>query len=101
MPRALTTRTIETLKPGPVRKEIPDGYLPNLYLILQPSGVRSFAVRYRIGGGGRGRRSVKYTLGSYPAIDLKSARELGAQAPSPTTDNCLPHMYCPVGAIVY
>lgn len=75
MPRTLTARTIETLKPGPKRKEIPDGYLPNLYLILQPSGVRSWAVRYRIG-----RRPRKYTFGSYPAFDLKAARELGAKA---------------------
>jgi integrase len=42
---------------------------------LQPSGARSFAVRYRLGG-----RSRKYTVGPYPAIDLKTARALASQA---------------------
>jgi integrase len=71
----LTARAIATLKPGPIRKEIPDSYLPGLYLVLQPSGAKSWAVRYRAQG-----RTRKHTLGSYPAIDLKSARELAARA---------------------
>jgi integrase len=75
MPRALTARSVETLKAGPRRQEIPDRHLPSLYLILQPSGARGWAVRYRVGG-----RSRKYTIGPYPAIDLKTARELGAKA---------------------
>ena len=33
------------------------------------------AIRYR-----HGRRTRKHTLGAYPALDLKSARELGAKA---------------------
>ena len=73
--RALTVRTIETLKPVKERREIPDAYLPGLYLIMQPSGAKAWAVRYR-----HGRRPRKHTLGGYPAIDLKSARELGAKA---------------------
>jgi integrase len=75
MSRALTVRTLETLKPGPARKEIPDKLLPALYFILQPTGRAAWAVRYRIG-----RRSRKHTIGPYPAIDLKTARELGAKA---------------------
>jgi hypothetical protein len=43
----LTTKTIETIKPTAVRQEIPDALLPGLYLVVQPSGARSFAVRYR------------------------------------------------------
>jgi hypothetical protein len=73
--RALTVRTIETLKPVKERREIPDAYLPGLYLIVQPSGAKAWAVRYR-----HGRRPRKHTLGGFPAIDLKSARELGAKA---------------------
>src|SRR5262249_22157881 len=57
------------------RKEIPDRYLTGLYLVLQPSGVRSWAVRYRSHG-----QSRKHTLGSYPAIDLKTARALASKA---------------------
>ena len=70
MARALTIRTVETAKPAPERREIPDAHMPGLYLVLQPSGTRSWAVRYRIGG-----RPRKHTLGSYPAIDLKAARK--------------------------
>ena len=75
MSPTLTVRTVETIKPGPNRKEIPDRHLPGLYLVVQPSGVRSWAVRYRSGG-----RNRKHTLGSYPAIDLKTARTLASRA---------------------
>ena len=75
MARALTTRTVETTRPGPERREIPDAHMPGLYLVLQPSGARSWAVRYRIGG-----RPRKHTLGSYPAVDLKTARNLASKA---------------------
>jgi integrase len=73
--RTLTVRTVETIKPGPDRQEIPDRHLPGLYLVVQPSGAKSFAVRYRSGG-----RTRKHTLGSYPALDLKTARTLASQA---------------------
>jgi integrase len=75
MPRALTTRTLETIKPGRKRREIADRHMPGLYLVLQPSGAKSWAVRYRHAGTPR-----KHTLGSYPAIDLKSARHLASRA---------------------
>jgi len=71
----LTSRAVETIKPTALRQEIPDSLLPGLYLIVQPSGARSFAVRYRHHGKPR-----KHTLGSYPILDLKTARELGAKA---------------------
>ena len=71
----LTARTIETIKPSTGRKEIADRHLPGLYLVLQPSGAKSWAVRYRSAG-----RTRKHTLGAYPAIDLKTARQLASQA---------------------
>ena len=40
MSRTLTANTIKTIKPSPARKEIPDSYLPGLYLVVQPSGAR-------------------------------------------------------------
>jgi integrase len=70
----LTSRAVETIKPISLRQEIPDSLLPGLYLVVQPSGARSWAVRYRHNG-----RPRKHTLGSYPAIDLKSARALGTK----------------------
>jgi integrase len=76
MGRALTVRAIEAIQPAAARREIADRYLPGLYLVVQPAtGAKSWAVRYRHNGATR-----KLTLGPYPAIDLKAARELGAKA---------------------
>ena len=71
----LTARAVETAKPAAVRREIPDALMPSLYLVVQPSGTKSWAVRYRHNGTTR-----KFTLGSHPAIDLKAARALAGKA---------------------
>lgn len=75
MARALTTRAVETTKPEQKRREIPDRHMPGLYLVVQPSGAKGWAIRYRHAGMPR-----KYTLGAYPAIDLKTARDLAGKA---------------------
>ena len=75
MKKALTTRSIEVATAGAARKELPDPYLPGLYFVVQPSGAKSWAVRYRHNG-----RSRKHTLGPYPRLSLKAARELGGKA---------------------
>lgn len=75
MTKALTPRGIEAEKPAAARREIPDGLLPGLYLVVQPSGAKSFAVRYRHAGAPR-----KLTIGPHPTIDLASARTLGGKA---------------------
>ena len=75
MKKALTTRSIEAATAGAARKELPDAYLPGLYFVVQPSGAKSWAVRYRHNG-----RSRKHTLGPYPRLSLKAARELGGKA---------------------
>ena len=59
----------------PTRREIPDGLLRGLYFVVQPSGAKSWAVRYRYRG-----RPKKLTLGSYPAINLARARQLASRA---------------------
>lgn len=70
MAKALTAQSVERLKAEPTRRlEIPDGLLPGLYLVIQSSGVKSWAVRYRSAGTPR-----KLTLGSYPTLDLATAR---------------------------
>ena len=71
----LTAKTVEAIKPATARREIPDALLPGLYFITQPSGQKSWAVRYRHGG-----RSRKHTIGPYPLFDLKAAREAGSKA---------------------
>ena len=75
MRRGLTVRAVEAMRPASERREIADGFLPGLYLVVQPTGAKSWAVRYRHHGQPR-----KFTLGSFPAIDLKTARDLGAKA---------------------
>ncbi|SFP35436.1 tyrosine-type recombinase/integrase [Tranquillimonas alkanivorans] len=74
--KALTTRSIEALKPDPDRRvEHPDPALPGLYLQLQTSGAKSWAVRYRMAG-----KSKKLTLGKWPAMGLADARAAAAEA---------------------
>lgn len=75
MAKDLTQIALDKLKSGPARREVPDGKLRGLFHIIQPTGARSWAVRYRING-----ISKKLTLGPYPAIDLKEAREKAADA---------------------
>jgi integrase len=75
MTKALTVTRIDNAKAISSRQEIPDGLLVGMYLIVQPSGAKSFAVRYRFAGQPR-----KLTLGAFPAINLETARTLGAKA---------------------
>jgi integrase len=75
MPKALTAKAIENMKPSANRKEIPDGALPGLYLVVQPSGAMSWAVRYRFEGKPR-----KHTIGPCPAFSLLQAREQAGKA---------------------
>lgn len=76
MAKALTVQSIERIKPNSAKRcEIPDGLLVGLYFVIQPSGTRSWAVRYRYGGKPR-----KLTLGGYPTLDLGTARERARQA---------------------
>ncbi|NZD54138.1 tyrosine-type recombinase/integrase [Rhizobium leguminosarum] len=70
MAKALTVRAIEAFKATDIRQEIPDGGLPGLYLIIQPSGVVSWAIRYRFEG-----KPKKFTIGPLPLFPLAKARE--------------------------
>jgi integrase len=75
MTKALTAKRIENAQATSTRQEIPDGLLVGLYLVVQPSGAKSFAVRYRYAGQPR-----KLTLGAFPAITLEAARDIGGKA---------------------
>jgi hypothetical protein len=50
MAKGLTAKQVENAKPRAVRVELPDAGCSGLYLIIQPSGARSWAVRYRFAG---------------------------------------------------
>jgi integrase len=75
MSKPLTNLHILNAKPGLTRREMPDGKIGGLYLVVQPSGAKSWALRYRVSG-----RPTKLTLGAFPAIDLSSARALAQRA---------------------
>jgi len=75
MAKALTQLAIENARPGPARREIPDGKERGLYLVVQPSGGMGWAFRYRDHG-----RPRKLTIGPYPAVGLAKARAEAARA---------------------
>jgi integrase len=65
----LTALNIEKWRPSAARQEVLDRN--GLYFIVQPSGVKSWALRYRRKSDGK---PIKHTIGSYPMISLKDAR---------------------------
>lgn len=72
----LTAKSVENFPADPARRlEVPDAAMPGLYLIVQPTGGKSWALRYRHGGKPR-----KMTLGPYPAFGLAVARDEAAKA---------------------
>lgn len=72
--KALTDLAIKNLKPGVSRREVPDGKVPGLYFVVQPTGSTSWALRYRHLG-----KPCKLTIGG-GAIPLSDARDLARQA---------------------
>lgn len=74
MGKALTGAALAKYKPDASKRlEIPDGVLTGLYFVIQPTGRKSWAVRYRAAGKPR-----KMALGNYLAGDdaTKAGEEL-------------------------
>jgi integrase len=71
--RRLTDLAIRNLKAKPTRQELPDGGQRGLYLIIHPTGRRSFCCRYQFNGVSR-----KLTLKS--GLSLADARKAAADA---------------------
>jgi integrase len=70
----LTDAAVRKKKPNPGKRvELHDGR--GLYLVIQPTGAKSWAYRYRVGG-----KSRKLTLGTFPTIDVAKARSLCSAA---------------------
>lgn len=72
---ALTAHSVEKIKPADARAEIVDALVPGLRLVVQPTGVKSWALRYSFG-----RRHHKMTIGRYPKISLSDARDAARDA---------------------
>lgn len=77
----LTDLQIEKLAKPAARREIPDGKIGGLYLVVQPSGSKSWALRYRAAGAPK-----KFTIGPYPAIGLAAARKRAQKALAEVVD---------------
>lgn len=76
MARALTTRAVENMKPDQGKRfEVPDPGLTGLYLVVQPSGSKSWALRYRLSG-----KPAKLTLGKWPIMGVADARAAATAA---------------------
>src|SRR6516164_10682793 len=74
MSKRLTAVAVQNAKPGMSRREISDGG-SGLYLIVQPSGHKSYATRTRVNG-----ETIKITHGDVVAVSLAQARVLNADA---------------------
>lgn len=74
-PAALTVLAVDNVKPKSARFEMPDGKVGGLRLVVQPSGHKSWALRYTVHG-----RNRKLTLGPYSkeSLDLEAARTLAS-----------------------
>src|SRR5208282_1364863 len=73
-----TDVTVRQMKADPNRRlEVPAPNKPSLYLVIQPTGARSWCVRYRFGGKPR-----KLTLGSFPKVSLAMAYDATDKAAS-------------------
>lgn len=76
MARAMTTKGVEAIKPDPEKRvEIPNPAVSGLYLVVQPSGAKSWALRYRFGG-----KPAKLTLGKWPMMGVADARTAATEA---------------------
>jgi integrase len=81
----LTDLQIEKLARPTGRREIPDGKIGGLYLVVQPSGAKSWALRYRAAGAPK-----KFTIGPYPSIGLAAARKRAQKALAEVVDGVDP-----------
>lgn len=73
--RALTNLNVRHLKPRASQYEVFDTAMRGLAVRVSPGGTKAFVLLYRIG-----RRSRRYTLGRYPVLSLKTARERAGEA---------------------
>ncbi len=72
-PMPLNDVAIRAAKPGPKPVKLSDER--GLFLLVQPSGGKLWRLKYRIAG-----KEKKLSLGRYPDVALKEARERSAEA---------------------
>jgi integrase len=80
MSKRLTAGAIEKLKPEASRREVPDGGCPGLYLVIQPTGAKSWSLRFRspVERDGTGQRKAKkLTLGPLAIVPSQDDPKIG------------------------
>src|SRR5689334_18941679 len=77
MAKTLTAPAVLKLRPGKERHEIADGGCAGLYLIIQPTGRKSWALRFHRPGG----KTAKLTLGPVDLSDKEAEGEPALGAP--------------------
>jgi len=82
----LTAISVHKWKPSAARQEILDR--DGLYFVVQPSGAKSWALRYRRKSDGK---AVKHTIGSYPVLSLKDARSKATELRAEIERGADPH----------
>ena len=83
MAKVLTAKSVEAAKPTDKRQEIPDAGMPGLYLVVQPTGKKSWALRYRHRNKPRKMTLGKFgkmTLGKFGVMSLAAARDAARDA---------------------
>lgn len=73
--KKFTDLGVRSFKAAAARREVRDPGCENLYLLVQPSGKKSWACRFRVHG-----KSRKFTIGPFPAVSVAEAREQATAA---------------------
>lgn len=75
MRKALSDKTVSSLKPQTKRYDVRDTHCPSFGVRVTPNGAKSFYVSYR-----HGPKQRRLTLGTYPRITLAAARDKAMDA---------------------
>lgn len=74
MKAKLNRSTVDRLEPKAKPYDVTDAGLPGFAVRVHPGGGKSYIVRYRLRGEGRGANSRTYTIGKHPGMTPERAR---------------------------
>ena len=83
MAAGLTVIAIDALKPDVKPVEVSDGRIGGLRIVIHPSGRKTWILRYRARNN---RTAKKLTIGAFPTVSLKDARERATKALAAVAD---------------
>lgn len=89
MPK-LTKTFLDNVTISDKRAAFWDDELPGFGVRVTPAGAKSFVIRYRVGGGGRGAQQRLHTLGTYGPLTVELARKRARTALGAVANGCDP-----------